>query len=125
MHCPSAKRNGPSRGQAEAGRGPIRVRAERQQRHRHAIFGICQLFLSASRFLSRTTGRAARWFEVEYRGKQYTIVQGVEPGTWKWTVRLDEKTARSGTDKTRAAAMSTVERLIDRALAPKKVKPPR
>jgi hypothetical protein len=61
---------------------------------------------------------------MEYRGKQYTMVQGVEPGTWKWTVRLDETTARSSTDKTRAAAMSTVERLIDRALATKKVKPP-
>lgn len=54
-------------------------------------------------------------------GLTWTIVQGVEPGIWKWTVRLDEKTVRSGIDKTRAAAVSAVERLIDRALAPNKV----
>jgi hypothetical protein len=33
---------------------------------------------------------------MEYRGKQYTIVQGVGPNLWKWTVRLDEKTVKSG-----------------------------
>jgi hypothetical protein len=27
---------------------------------------------------------------MEYRGKNYTIVQGVEPDTWKWAVQLDE-----------------------------------
>jgi hypothetical protein len=59
---------------------------------------------------------------MEYRGKQYSIVHGVKPGTWKWTVRLDENTVRSGVDKTRLAAMASVGHLIDRALAPKKVK---
>jgi len=29
---------------------------------------------------------------MEYRGKQYTIVQGIGPDSWRWTVRLDEKT---------------------------------
>jgi hypothetical protein len=28
---------------------------------------------------------------MEHRGKNYTIVQGVERDTWKWTVELDEK----------------------------------
>jgi hypothetical protein len=59
---------------------------------------------------------------MEYRGKPITIVQGVEQDTWKWTVRLDEGTTKSGQEKTRGAAMASVVRLIDRTLAPKKVK---
>src|SRR5260370_25134033 len=31
-----------------------------------------------------------------YRDKQYTIVQGTEASSWRWTVRLDEKTIKSG-----------------------------
>jgi hypothetical protein len=26
---------------------------------------------------------------MEYRGKQYTIVQGIGPDSWKWKVHLD------------------------------------
>jgi hypothetical protein len=59
---------------------------------------------------------------MQYRGKEYSIVQGIKPGTWKWTVRLDENNIRTGVDKTRPAAMESVGRLVDRALAPKKVK---
>src|SRR3982074_3430658 len=29
--------------------------------------------------------------KMEYRGKHCTIVQGIGPDSWKWTVRLDEK----------------------------------
>jgi hypothetical protein len=29
---------------------------------------------------------------MEYRGKQYTIVQGIGPDSRRWTVHLDEKT---------------------------------
>ena len=39
-----------------------------------------------------------------YRGKPYTIVQGIEPGSWIWTVYLDENTVRSGASPRRAAA---------------------
>ncbi len=60
---------------------------------------------------------------MEYRGKDYTIVQGIEPNSWKWNVRLDEKTALSGEAHTRAAAVNSVVWQIDKALA-KKVKPP-
>jgi hypothetical protein len=59
----------------------------------------------------------------EYRGKQYTVVQGIERSTWKWTVQLDEGTVKSGTAETRAAAMNSAVWLIDKALAPKKIKP--
>jgi hypothetical protein len=32
---------------------------------------------------------------MEYRGKRYTVVQGIGPASWKWTVYLDD-TERSG-----------------------------
>jgi hypothetical protein len=60
---------------------------------------------------------------MEYRGKQYTIVQGIGPDSWKWTVQLDEKTVESGEATSRAAARNSVVWLIDKALAPKKVNP--
>jgi|SRR6266851_4548576 len=58
--------------------------------------------------------------EMQYRGKEYSVVQGIKPGTW--TVRLDENNVRTGVDKTRSAAMESVGRLVDRALSPKTVK---
>jgi hypothetical protein len=60
---------------------------------------------------------------MEYRGKQYTIAQGIGPDPWKWTVQLDEKTVESGEATSRAAARNSVVWLIDKALAPKKVSP--
>jgi len=60
---------------------------------------------------------------MEYRGKQYTIVQGVGPDSWRWTVHLDEKTIKSGQATSGSAAMSSVVWLIDKALEPKKGTP--
>lgn len=57
---------------------------------------------------------------MEYRGKHYTIAQGIGAESWKWTVHLNQKTIKSGEAKTRQAAMTNVVWLIDRALAPKK-----
>src|SRR6476661_8914491 len=54
---------------------------------------------------------------MEYRGKQYTIVQGIEPDTWRWTVHLDERTVKSGIATSRAAATIRVIWLVDNALA--------
>jgi hypothetical protein len=62
---------------------------------------------------------------MEYRGKQYRIVQGIGPDSWKWTVHLDETTVKSGEAGSRAAAMNSVVWLIDKALAPKEAKPVR
>jgi hypothetical protein len=59
---------------------------------------------------------------MEYRGKTYTIVQGIESNSWKWTVRLDEKTTKSGEAPSREAARTSVVWFVDRALAVKKVK---
>ncbi len=47
----------------------------------------------------------------------YTLVQGVGPDSWKWSVRLDGKRLKSGDAKTRAAAMTSVVWAIDRVLA--------
>jgi hypothetical protein len=60
--------------------------------------------------------------KMEYRGKHYTVVQGIEPNSWIWTVSLDETTVKSGEAKTRASAITSAVWAIDRALAPKKVK---
>jgi hypothetical protein len=60
--------------------------------------------------------------KMEYRGKRYTVVQGIEPNSWIWTVSLDESTVKSGESKTRASAITSAVWAIDRALAPKKVK---
>src|SRR4051794_37441106 len=65
-----------------------------------------------------------RLFRMEYRGKSYTIVQVIEPGSWKWTVQLDDKTVKSGNSPTRAAAIASVHWAIDQSLAAKKPEVP-
>ena len=59
---------------------------------------------------------------MEYRGKHYTILQGLKPNTWEWKVHLDEKTIKSGDAPTRAAAKNMVIWEVDKAFAPKTVK---
>jgi hypothetical protein len=60
---------------------------------------------------------------MEYRGKRFTIVQGIGPDSWKWAVYLDEKTVKSGEAKTRSSAQIRAIWAIDKALALQKVKP--
>ena len=57
---------------------------------------------------------------MDYRGKHFTVLQGIGPGSWKWSVHLDENNVKTGEAPTRAAAMNYVIWLIDRALKPKK-----
>ena len=61
---------------------------------------------------------------MEYRGKHYTIVQGIGPESWKWKVHLDENTVKSGEARSRAAAMTNVVWVIDKALKRGKPKSP-
>jgi hypothetical protein len=61
--------------------------------------------------------------KMEYRGKRFTIVQGIGPDSWKWAVYLDEKTVKSGEAKTRSSAQIRAIWAIDKALALQKVKP--
>lgn len=55
-------------------------------------------------------------------GKEYSIVQGIKPGTWKWTVRLDENNVRTGVDKTRNATWEDAYNKLIGAVALEKVK---
>jgi hypothetical protein len=57
---------------------------------------------------------------MEYRGKHYTIVQGIGPDSWKWKVHLDEKNVKSGEAISRDAAKVSVVWLIDKTLAQNK-----
>jgi hypothetical protein len=60
---------------------------------------------------------------MEYRGVQYTVVQGIERGVWKWSVSLGEpKIIKVGQAKTKQDAVAAVEHAIDRALARKKLR---
>jgi hypothetical protein len=54
---------------------------------------------------------------MEYRGKTYSIVQGLGADSWTWTVDLDDNAGESGEAKSRAAALTAVVMLIDKTLA--------
>ena len=47
---------------------------------------------------------------MEYRGKQYSVVQALEGGLWKWTVVDLEGHIRSGTAPGRVAGIKAAER---------------
>jgi hypothetical protein len=49
---------------------------------------------------------------MEYRGKRYTIVQGIGAESWTWTVHFNQ-TTKVGKAKTRQVAVTKVVRLID------------
>ena len=59
---------------------------------------------------------------MEYRGKHYTVVQGIGPDAWKWTVYQDDNTVKSGLAATRKSAETSAIWAIDKALT-KKPKP--
>src|SRR4030088_2464125 len=59
---------------------------------------------------------------MQYRGKENSIVQRIKPGTWKWTVRLDENNVRTGVDKTRSATWEDAYHKLIGAVALEKVK---
>jgi hypothetical protein len=56
---------------------------------------------------------------MEYRGVEYSVAQGIEVGTWKWSTSLDKSTHTLHA-KSRQDAVRAVEQRIDDALAPKK-----
>ena len=57
---------------------------------------------------------------MEYRGIEYTLVQGVKPGVWKWTTSAANLLIM-GKAPSRPAAVAAVERAINKALTPTKV----
>ena len=56
---------------------------------------------------------------MEYRGIEYSIVQGIERGTWKWTV-ASPTINKSGKARSKSEAAEEAEHMIDVMLAPKK-----
>src|ERR1700688_238085 len=53
---------------------------------------------------------------MEHRGIEYTVVQGIQRGVWKWSAFVAG--ARIfGQESIRSAAVAAAERAIDRALA--------
>ena len=60
---------------------------------------------------------------MEYRGLEYSVVQGIERGSWKWSVQLRDGTIKSGSARSNNAAVDDAERAINRALAPKRRRP--
>jgi hypothetical protein len=59
---------------------------------------------------------------MEYRNKTYVVFQSRTSAGWEWAVDLDERTVRGGQAASEQAAIKAAERLIDRALAPRKQK---
>jgi hypothetical protein len=52
---------------------------------------------------------------MEYRGIEYTVVQGIGRGVWKWSASVEGMIV-AGNEQTRPAAMIAAEKDIDRAL---------
>jgi hypothetical protein len=56
-----------------------------------------------------------------YKGIEFNIIQGIEPGVWKWSVSTSGSEAKNGQSKTKPNAVIAAWQAIDKALAPKKV----
>ena len=59
---------------------------------------------------------------MKHRGVEYYVAQGVEAGTWKFSTSMDDK-IRTVRAKSRQDAVKSVERRIEEALTPKKLRP--
>ena len=58
---------------------------------------------------------------MRYRDIEYTVVQGIKRGVWKWSTSVGG-TVVSGKEPNKAAAVVAVEKAIDRALVSKRVR---
>lgn len=68
-------------------------------------------------FIARSKARLM----MKYRDVEYTVVQGIERGLWKWSASV-AGVALTGQAAIKSEAAAGAERAIDRALAPKKVR---
>jgi hypothetical protein len=62
---------------------------------------------------------------MEYRGIEYSVVQGIERGVWPWSVSVTNLLIM-GRASTRPAAIAAAEHAIDKALTPikQRLRPP-
>jgi hypothetical protein len=58
---------------------------------------------------------------MKYRGVEYYVAQGVDVGTWKFSTSMND-TIRTVRAKSRQEAAKAVERRIEQALTPKKLR---
>jgi hypothetical protein len=58
-------------------------------------------------------------FIMKYRDIEYTVLQGVERGVWKWSASV-ANVVITGQAATKSEAVVEAEKAIDRGLAPKK-----
>ena len=63
---------------------------------------------------------------MKYRDIEYTVVQGIERGVWKWSASV-AGVVIMGQAAIKSEAVTAAEKAIDRALAPKgeRLVPPR
>ena len=57
---------------------------------------------------------------MDHRGIEYTLVQGIERDTWRWTVSLGNNISKSGQAIGKPEAVAQATRAINRALAQKR-----
>ena len=88
-------------------RGPKRRERRNEKRNGHAISETKLTSLGAAM--------------MEYRGIEYTVVQGIERGVWKWSASVSGVVI-SGQQPVKIEAVAAAEKAIDRALAAKKVR---
>ena len=58
---------------------------------------------------------------MEYRGIEYSVVQGIRRNLWKWSASV-ANVVITGQSHGKSEAVVDAEKAIDRALAPKKVR---
>jgi hypothetical protein len=58
---------------------------------------------------------------MEYRGVEYTVVQGIKLGVWKWTASVANLLIM-GQASTKPAAVAAAPPAVNKALAPTKVR---
>jgi hypothetical protein len=58
---------------------------------------------------------------MEYRGIEYSVVQGIRRNLWKWSASV-ASVVITGQSHSKSDAVVEAEKAIDRALAPKKVR---
>jgi hypothetical protein len=56
---------------------------------------------------------------MEYRDIEYSVVQGIARGVWKWSASVADVVI-TGQAHSKSEAVVAAEKAIDRALAPKK-----
>jgi hypothetical protein len=61
------------------------------------------------------------WLWMKYRDIEYTVVQGVERGLWKWTASV-AGVVIMGQAGIKSKAVAAAEKAIDRALGSKKMR---